>query len=123
MIICRVCKQENEEHFTYCKNCGTELEKPKTQPVGFSNSFGASPDRPAYAPYNPYNQPVSSPKATQPAAPIVKETPEMFELVGVYMQLPDVDNPEVRTLQKVFVTKKQYAAMKAAGMFGENKGE
>ena len=36
MIICEVCKTENEEHFSFCKNCGspikTEEIKPKEKP-------------------------------------------------------------------------------------------
>ena len=110
MLVCRVCKQENEEHFTYCKNCGTELEKPKAQSTIFNNYNNATP---TYPQYNQQNS----------CAPVVNKTPEAFELVGVYMRLPDIDNPSIRTLQKVYVTKQQYAAMKAAGMFGENKSE
>lgn len=30
MIICEVCKTENEEHFSFCKNCGSPI---KTQEV------------------------------------------------------------------------------------------
>ena len=36
MIVCEVCKTENEEHFAFCKNCGlpikTEEIKPKEKP-------------------------------------------------------------------------------------------
>ena len=113
MIICKVCKQENEDHFTYCKNCGTELEKPKAQeptvvPTATAPSFTQ----------NTYAAPQ---KAQQP--PIVNEKVEVFDLVPVFMRLPDADNPSVRTLQRVYVTKKQYEAMKAAGMFGESQSE
>ncbi len=117
MIICKVCKQENEDHFEYCKNCGTQLEKPKQE-----QQWQAPAQRPAYAPHNPYNRPVT-PNNAPNKSNIVTENVEVAELVSVYMNLPDVDNPTNRTLQKVYVTKRQYAAMKAAGMFGENKGE
>lgn len=114
MIVCKVCSQQNEDDFEYCKNCGTKLEK--TQ-----QSYQA-PQRPNYMPYNPYNGPVTRQSAPT-ASNIVNENVEVAELVSVYMMLPDVDNPMTRTLQKVFVTKRQYAAMKAAGMFGEGKSE
>jgi hypothetical protein len=87
MIVCNVCKTENEEHFSFCKNCGlpikTEEEKPQPKPEEIS---------------------------------LVKAK-EQDELVAVYMMLPDTENPSVRTLQKVFVTPAQYKAMKTAGMF------
>ena len=117
MIICKVCKCENEEHFDYCKNCGTQLEKPIKEQRWTENT-----QRPNYAPHNPYNRPVT-PNNMPNQSNIVTENIQPTELVSVYMNLPDVDNPSVRTLQKVYVTKRQYAAMKAAGMFGENKGE
>ena len=117
MITCKVCKQENEEHFEYCKNCGTQLERSIQH-----QHWNAPLQRPDYAPNNPYNQPFT-PKNTENTNNVVTEDIEVAELVSVYMKLPDIDNPAARTLQKVYVTKRQYAAMKAAGMFGENKGE
>ncbi len=87
MIICEVCKTENEEHFTFCKNCGLPIKKEEVKPQ---------------------------------VRPQVKE--EIHEeLVSVYMMLPDIADPTQRTLQKVFVTKEQFNAMKMAGMFGKKE--
>lgn len=87
MIICKVCKTENEEHFSFCKNCGLPIKNEEIKPK---------------------------------EKPQVKAE-EKQELVPVFMMLPDIENPEKRTLQQVFVTKAQFGAMKAAGMFDKKE--
>ncbi len=89
MIICEVCKTENEEHFEFCKNCGSGLVKEEEV----------------------------KPQVTITQESSLVKAKEQDELVAVYMMLPDTENPSVRTLQKVFVTPAQYKAMKTAGMF------
>ena len=92
MTVCEVCKTENEEHFTFCKNCGLPIKKEEVKPQ-----------------VKPQVQPQEQPEPRE-------------ELVSVYMMLPDIADPTKRTLQKVFVTKEQFNAMKLAGMF-EKKEE
>lgn len=87
MNICRVCSQANEDEFTYCKNCGNLLEKPRA--LSFRRTQVQKNELPA--------------------------------LVPVYMNLPDIKNPSIRSLQKVYVTPEQYNAMKTAGMFLEKE--
>lgn len=97
MKICKVCKIENEEQFIYCKNCGAQLEiTPASIPVPVAP---AEPVAPSPAPvFNPYEAPM-----VEPQTPI--------SLVTVELMLPDPLNPESRSVQTVYVTPAQKAAI------------
>ncbi len=107
MKICKVCKCENEEQFVYCKNCGAMLEV--IPPVKNEPEIPAAPI-PAVqntAPKNLYEnvgtaQPAESYNASVSTPP---------SLVPVKMVLPEPTNPEIKTVQTVYVTPAQKAAI------------
>ena len=112
MKICRVCKTENEEHFVYCKNCGTQFEQPSfiKQDNTYQNNAYAQYTAPtqnaasSHMPYSPYQNPVQQNSA-----------PASNALVPVLMQLPDPFDVTRLTVQTVYVTPMQYDALVRSG--------
>ena len=104
MKICKVCKCENEDGFIYCKNCGAQLEvlpPVKTESV-------VEPVTPAQKPTpdNVYMNEIVEPIKEQQN--FVNST---TTLVPVKMLLPEPTNPEIKTVQTVYVTPAQKAAI------------
>ena len=110
MMVCRVCKTENDDRFMYCKNCGTQLDKPKNYEAYESGQFAAQP----------VNVPNRATSPIMPVAPTPDRAIQENTLVSVYMSLPDPIDPSRRSLQRVYVTRKQMQAMEAAGMFSSD---
>ncbi len=107
MKICKVCKCENEEQFVYCKNCGAQLEV--IPPVKTEPEIPAAPT-PAVqdtAPKNLYENAVASQPVESNPAPVNT----LPSLVPVKMLLPEPTNPEIKTVQTVYVTPAQKAAI------------
>ncbi len=107
MKICKICKCENEDQFVYCKNCGSMLEviplvkkEPEVLPL-------STPDE--------QNVTVSSlyqnPNADQPLQNNTVSVNNYSGLVPVKMLLPEPTNPEIKTVQTVYVTPAQKAAI------------
>ena len=104
MKICKVCKCENEDGFIYCKNCGAQLEvlpPVKTEPVVEPVNTAPNP-----APDNVYMNETVEPIKEQKT--FTNSTPT---LVPVKMLLPEPTNPEIKTIQTVYVTPAQKAAI------------
>ena len=107
MKICKVCKCENEEGFVYCKNCGALLEV--IPPVNDQSEVVSEPtDIPQSATAKNLYENVEINKPTQNYSAPANNLPE---LVGVKMLLPEPTNPEIKTVQTVYVTPAQKAAI------------
>lgn len=106
MKICKVCKTENEEQFIYCKNCGAQLEMNITP--NYQTSVESKPtDTKNIKASNPYeNISFDGPQNNSPASANIP-----VGLVGVKMLLPNPVNPEEKTIQTVYVTPAQKAAI------------
>ncbi len=117
MKICKVCKTENEDQFVYCKNCGAMLEtvlpqKNEQEAVcDEALNFEAAPVPAFTQPYsyakNPYEN-ISEAGSTVNRSPY---TEGYASLVPVKMLLPEPTNPEIKTMQTVYVTPAQKAAI------------
>lgn len=122
MKICKVCKCENEDQFVYCKNCGAMLEVippvkpvqqepveviPEVQPITEIKETPISVPVQNTATANLYeNADTSNPQAVY-SAPVTNAP----TLVPVKMLLPEPTNPEIKTIQTVYVTPAQKAAI------------
>ncbi len=105
MKICKVCKIENEEQFIYCKNCGAQLElTPPPAPVA---PIAPVPPVTPNTAFNSYASGQANPYAAP--TPVAPQAPA--GLVTVEMMLPDPANPEYCSLQTVYVTPAQKAAI------------
>lgn len=117
MKICKVCKIENEDQFVYCKNCGAMLEvelplKNEQEVVSDeAKAFEVAPAPTVNQPYQSAKNPYENISAVQPTVnySTPAETPD--SLVPVKMLLPEPTNPEIKTVQTVYVTPAQKAAI------------
>ena len=123
MKICKVCKIENEEEYVYCKNCGAQLEVippeppvietvPEEDPVAVQPIQPVQPAAPAPTPsYVNYNMGSRNPYESVPKVNYTVPVAAAPSLVPVNMLLPDPSNPEIKTVQTVYVTPAQKAAI------------
>jgi hypothetical protein len=124
MRICKVCKCENEDQFVYCKNCGAMLEvippvkpvqqepvevTPEVQPISEIKEAPVSVpvQNTASVVSNPYENAAYSEPQVSYSAPVTNAP----TLVPVKMLLPEPTNPEIKTIQTVYVTPAQKAAI------------
>lgn len=114
---CRVCKCENEEQFVYCKNCGAMLEV--IPPVKNESEIPAAPTPTAQntASKNLYENAGVSQSVENYNAPVST----LPSLVPVKMVLPEPSNPEIKTVQTVYVTPAQKAAIQYDMLKQNNK--